>query len=291
MDTNPQTAKGGSAELPASPGETALPAAVPGGVPSGGGGGWDPAEKRGWGWSFRMVLDAYRVSNRLIWRGGLWKYWLLPALLSLLYLPVLAMGIWWGSEWMASQMKWSGEVGSWAWWAWRVFWWGVFGMVGWFTYRSVVMVFHAPFLDAISERVEKELTGRDVVPAMTWLPMAVRSVKMAVLTGVASMGVSVVNAVVSLIPGLGLLLSLFVFLPIQWWIGGIQSMDPCLGRNGERVRRSLGRGFRRPIVTTLVGGVGSLILLIPVIGWFVGPTYLVVAGGIVAMRMRELDPR
>jgi uncharacterized protein involved in cysteine biosynthesis len=237
-----------------------------------------PDWKPGLGPALREVWGAYRVANRMIWSGGLWRYWLIPAVLGLLYLPLLVLGITWISDWLAGHMKWGGTEGSWGWWVWRVVWWGVLGVVGWLTYRSVVLVFHAPFLDAISERVEKELRGRDVVPEMGWFPMAMRSLRMAALTGVISMAVAGLNLGMLVIPVVGWVISVGVLLPVQLWLGGVQAVDPCLGRNGRGVRASLGLLRRRWLVTLLVGGGGALILLIPVLGWFIGPTYLVVAG-------------
>lgn len=237
-----------------------------------------PEWKPGFGPALREAWGAYRVANRMIWSGGLWRYWLIPAVLGLLYLPLLVLGITWVSDWLAGHMKWGGTEGSLGWWVWRVVWWGALGVVGWLTYRSVVLVFHAPFLDAISERVEKELRGRDVVPEMGWFPMAMRSLRMAALTGVMSMLVAALNLGMLAIPVVGWVISVGVLLPIQLWLGGVQAVDPCLGRNGRGVRASLGLLRRRWLLTLLVGGGGALILLIPVFGWFIGPTYLVVAG-------------
>ena len=101
---------------------------------------------------------------------------------------------------------------------------------------------------------------------------------MAALTGVMSLGVAGLNLGVLLIPVVGWVVSVGVLLPVQLWLGGVQAVDPCLGRNGRGVRASLGLLRRRWLVTLLVGGGGALILLIPVLGWFIGPTYLVVAG-------------
>jgi uncharacterized protein involved in cysteine biosynthesis len=234
-------------------------------------------------------MDSYRVANRMIWRQGLWRYWIIPALLSVLYLPLLVWGISLGADVLADQLKWGGTEGTLGWWLWRVFLWGVFGVIGWLTYRSVVLLFHAPFLDAISERVERELRGHDVVPAMTWLPMAVRSVKVAMVTGSIALVLAVLNAVLSFVPVLGWIISFGILVPMQLWLGGVQAVDPVLGRNGDRARVSLSRCLRRPLAVLLIGGVGTLIMLIPLVGWFVGPTYMVVAGVVAGMRMREAD--
>jgi uncharacterized protein involved in cysteine biosynthesis len=235
--------------------------------------------------TFREAFDAYRTANRLIWGGGLWRYWVIPALLAVAYLPLLVLGIAWASDWLAGHMKWSGAEGSWSWWLWRVMWWGVLGVVGWLTYRSVVLLFHAPFLDVISERVEKDLTGRDEAPDVKWVSMAWRSVRMAAVIGGLSMIVAVLNFGVTLIPVLGWLVSIGILLPVQLWLGGAQALDPYLGRNGDGARASLRRMRRRPLLVLLLGAGGALILLIPVLGWFVGPTYLVVAGVVTGVRM------
>lgn len=235
--------------------------------------------------TFGEALGAYRTANRLIWGGGLWRYWAIPALLAVAYLPLLVWGIAWAADWLAGHMKWSGAEGSWSWWVWRVMWWGVLGVVGWLTYRSVVMLFHAPFLDVISEKVENDLTGRDEAPEVKWLSMAWRSVRVAVVIGGLSLAVAVVNLGVTLIPLVGWLVSIGILLPVQLWLGGAQALDPYFGRNGDGARASLRRMRRRPLLVFLLGAGGALILLIPVLGWFVGPTYVVVAGVVTGVRM------
>jgi uncharacterized protein involved in cysteine biosynthesis len=235
--------------------------------------------------TFREAFGAYRTANRLIWGGGLWRYWAIPALLAVAYLPLLVWAIAWAADWLAGHMKWSGVEGSWSWWMWRVMWWAVLGVVGWLTYRSVVLLFHAPFLDVISEKVEKDLTGRDEAPEVKWLSMAWRSVRMAAVIGILSMIVAVLNLGVTLIPVVGWLVSIGILLPVQLWLGGAQALDPYFGRNGDGARASLRRMMRRPLLVFLLGAGGALILLIPVLGWFVGPTYVVVAGVVTGVRM------
>lgn len=239
--------------------------------------------------AFREALSAFRLANRLIWGGGLWRYWLIPALLAVAYLPVLAWAVGAGGSWLADHMRWGATEGSWTWWLWRLLWWSVLGVIGILSYRGVVLLFHAPFLDAISERVERELEGRDLAPAMQWLPMALRSLRMGLGIALLSGFVALLNFAVSLIPLLGLPLSILVFLPLQFWIGGVQAVDPTFGRSGLGVRSTWKAAFQGRWRTLALGGIGAAILVIPVFGWFVGPTYLVVAGVILGRPMLPIQ--
>ena len=57
-----------------------------------------------------------------------------------------------------------------------------------------------------------------------------------------------------------------------------RDIDPVLSRAGLRARDSF-RLLRRNMLEVIVfGAIGSLIVAIPLVGWFLGPTYCVIAG-------------
>lgn len=241
--------------------------------------------------SFFHSVSAFRQAHRIIWGAGLWRYFTIPIILSVLYFPILLGSCLYFSNlatgWLLDSIGWLGGFGIWARWAVNLLVLAVFGFFGIVTYRSVVMIFYAPFLDAISEKVEEIILGRKVTAQRNIIQTILRVGAIALVTIVCSVGLLFLDVAVSGIPLIGGLLTLIILLPIQFFIAGIGNVDPFLDRNGYGAMESFRLMRRNFGAVASLSILSSLFLLIPLIGWFIGPTYSVVAGVVLGIRIDE----
>lgn len=241
--------------------------------------------------SFSHSITAFRQAHRIIWGTGLWRYFIIPVILSVLYFPLLVAGCLYFSNlatsWLLESIGWLGGLGNWARWTVNILVLILLGFFGIVTYRSVVMIFYSPFLDAISEKVEEILLGRKVTARGNIIQTILRVGAIALLTIGCSVVLLVLDVAVSGIPLIGGLLTLIILLPIQFFIAGIGNVDPFLDRNGYGAMESFRLMRRNFGAVAVLSVLSSLFLLIPLFGWFIGPTYSVVAGVALGIRIDE----
>jgi CysZ protein len=239
----------------------------------------------------RHNLEAYREAHRLIWREGLWRWMVLPVLLTMAYLPLLVLG---GlalgegiSGWLVDLLPWLGDYRGWVYWPMRVLLFLLFALFGYFSYRIVVMLLYLPMMEFIAEGVERRVLGEAEAVARPWYAMVGRILGIVSLTLLLSAGLLVLNLAASLIPVVGTLVALACILPFQFFLTAVGYLDPYLDRRGYTVRESLRLLWRH--FPTVVGFdlLGTGLLLIPIVGWFLGPTYAVVAGILMGMRLHR----
>lgn len=156
-------------------------------------------------------------------------------------------------------------------------------------FRGLVMVCYAPFLDHLSNRAEKVITGSADEVSRSLLESIKRPLCMALLTIGASMAVLAGGLALGLIPLIGFLLTFGFVIPLELFLSSISYLDPYFERRGFTPQSSF-RFLRRHFLSVCVFGLlGLVIMAVPVVGWFLGPTYSVVAGIVYAILLFESD--
>lgn len=243
--------------------------------------------------ALRDNAHAYRLAHQLIWRGKIWRVMIIPVLMTMVYLPlVIVGGLALGegfSEWMVSLFPWLANYSGWIHWMMRVLVFFLFALFGYFTFRIVVMLFYLPFLDFVSDRVERRVLGRPAEDPKRWHQMIGRILLIAVITILLTGLLLMLNLAASLIPVVGTIVAMVCILPFQFFLTGLGYIDPYFDRNGISVGESLGLLWRRFATVVVFDLFGTGLLLIPLIGWFLGPTYSVVAGVILGIRLQQAD--
>lgn len=228
------------------------------------------------------VLTAFKEAHRLIWRHGYWRYLAIPILLSLLLALLILFGgyqlahvlMGWMETWfpsLATQPVWVRGL--------------LFVLLlvlqagpCYVIFRSLVMVLYGPFLDRLSESVEMHVNGKTSGVKIGILQSFRRPLILAAYTIAASLVLFVASLTLGLIPVVGWLFSIFVVLPLQLFLSSVSYVDPYLERHGVAPRAAFGRMWKHKHDMMCLGAVAAAISLIPIIGWFLGPTYSVVAG-------------
>ncbi|MFC4633649.1 EI24 domain-containing protein [Dokdonia ponticola] len=213
-------------------------------------------------------LKTYGNSFGLVTKLGLWKYFAIPMVISLLTAAII----------ITAAYGFSDDIGHWVEqiWPWE---WGkqaffvfaeilsalVIIAVGFILYKHIVMALSAPFMSPVSEKIEAHLLGTKYNPRDTtfgeqlWrgIRINVRNLSMELL-------LTIPILLLSLIPLIGFISPILLFL-MQAYYAGFGNMDYTLERHFtyeksvQFVRQNKGQAIGNGIVF-------MLFLLIPVIG-------------------------
>jgi CysZ protein len=234
-------------------------------------------------------LRCYGRAHRLIVAHKLWRLILIPGLLSFLYFPLVIMVTFYGlrpvtsylhEHWVPTFLQ-SGFtlflISLVVWIA------GLY--LGFLLFRNVIMIICSPLLSYLSETVEKVYGGL-AAPAFTWQGVGKEIARAAVLSFLAlliSLVTFAVCLVIGLIPILGAVIAFILMTLIQGYLAGVGFADPVLERRRYSISATL--RFTRQHRPRLMGvGFGFLLLVaIPLVGWFIAPSYGMVAGTLAGM--------
>jgi uncharacterized protein involved in cysteine biosynthesis len=240
-----------------------------------------------------QVHHSFLKAHQIIWQQGYWRYLLVPILLSF----VLAVFLLAGSGFLAVNM--SGSVHEWISESVRLWGWfqAVLGLVlfvllllpCYLLFRSLVMLCYAPFLDRISMDAEK-LVGSAVLGSdMSILQSLKRPALMAVFTLCGLAVLMVLALLAGFIPVVGAVISLILVFPVNLLLSTLSYLDPYLDRRSYSPVASIKVIWQHRWPAMYFGLIGFLITSIPIFGWFVGPTYSVVGGIVLAISITDGD--
>jgi len=230
----------------------------------------------------RLVVLSFKTAHHVIWKHSAWKTLLVPLTISALLLLTIA-----GLSYLCSSLLWRVIEGGieqfvnlpdWASLLVIIF----FVIVGlapvYLLFRSLVMVIYGPFLDRIAEKAEFLISGSNKDYKSSLVDSLKRPVMMLGYAVVGGVAISGVSSVLGLIPLVGVLLSISFLLPANIFMSSISYIDPYLERSGYSPRQSFDLMRKNIVSIFFFGVIGLLVTSIPFFGWFVGPTYSVVAG-------------
>jgi len=233
-------------------------------------------------------LKDYLRAQSLLFRHGLWPLFLVPGILSLFYLPLsMVLGYvflrgfteYVHENWVPDFLR-----GAIMMIFLTLFIWVVAIFLGFILFRNVIMILYSPILGFLSEATERAATGREEeegAPRFSWKETAhsaLRGTSMSLITLLFALIGLATSTLIAFVPVAGALIAA-VFMPaLTVYLAGVGFCDPPLERRKIGVGgtftyawRNRGRVFGH--------GLGfSLLLLIPVVGWFLAPSYGVVAG-------------
>ncbi|MCI5223916.1 MAG: hypothetical protein D3924_14900, partial [Candidatus Electrothrix sp. AR4] len=91
------------------------------------------------------------------------------------------------------------------------------------------------------------------------------------------------------VPVVGTLLSGAVVFFLQMFLSSVAFVDPYLDRRGMATKQAFTLLWGEKRDMFFFGTAGLLLTLIPVFGWFVGPTYSVISGVALGVLLFEED--
>lgn len=213
-------------------------------------------------------IKAYAGTFKLISKLGLWKYFGIPMLISLLTAILIGVSAWGFSDNIANLLD---KIWIWEWGAETFHKTAVFlgvviiVIIGFILYKHIVMALSAPFMSPVSEKIEKHILGeqhlhRDTTnAAQLW-----RGVRINVRNLLFELLFTIPLLILSFIPVVNFFTSVLIFL-VQAYYAGFGNMDYTLERHykyDESIK------FVRSHSGVAIGNgiVFMAMLLIPVIG-------------------------
>ncbi|CAK8725282.1 CysZ protein [Candidatus Electrothrix aarhusensis] len=230
----------------------------------------------------KNTIKAFKVGHEVLWKHGQWRRLRLPIAISVLLVPLSIAGFfavgWELSDYLQHlffpNQAWTEFVGFAMWIALSILAAGPLYII----FRSLVLLVFTPFLDLVSEETESIMTGKPAPGGQRILASIQRLVLMLLLTVTASLLVVITGFALSVIPVIGPLLSGAVVFFFQMFLSSAAYIDPYLDRRGMPPKESLALLWSRKVEIFLFGAAGLLLTMIPVVGWFIGPTYSVISG-------------
>lgn len=246
---------------------------------------------RGLSSSIQDYTDAYQSMGK----HGLWKYAVLPGLLSIL---VAGLILAWGLSTVDEISAWTMGI--------YPFEWGrevVTGIMEWFSgalmviiclfvFRYIVMIVASPFMGTLSEKVESIMTGRPPakVPAGQMVKDIVRGVRIALRNIIREVLITIVLMLAGfIIPVIGSVVSTVLVFVVQAYFAGFGNIDYTLERKKFTIKDSVAFVNTNRGMAIGNGAVWVGLMLIPVLGWFLAP----VLGTVAATKstMEAMDAR
>ncbi|MEM6884164.1 MAG: EI24 domain-containing protein [Verrucomicrobiota bacterium] len=234
---------------------------------------------------------AYLKAHEILWKHGYWKYLLLPIAISIVLAVLLLLLCLGFSSWLSG---WTLDVlAKWI------------ALPGWIqpiltillfclsatpcyvAFRSLVLLAYAPFLDQLAVQAETLVNG-EVRTTQRSLPQTLRRpLLMASITIPLSLLLLIGGFAIGLIPVVGVFLTGLIILPLQLFLSAVAYIDPYLDRCDHNPLASL-RMMRKQFFNVMFFGlVGLLLTFIPIIGWFLAPTYSVAAGIVFGILLQQ----
>ncbi len=231
---------------------------------------------------FRSIFQAHK----LISANKLWPYVLTPALVSMLISPVVIylyyiyfsrLSRYVNEHWLPPYLQ-SGiaEVMI------TILFW-LIGLVLFFvSIRSLIMVIFSPLLGVLSEKTESIYRGS--LNASFSVKQVAKDVMRSLVFNGLLLGVFLVLLVIAwllvFIPLAGVIVSPTLIFLLESYFGGVGFIDPSLERHRYSVRQSFAYSWKHKLRITGIGTGFTLLMFIPIIGWFLAPPYGVVAATI-----------
>ncbi|WP_446010449.1 EI24 domain-containing protein [Candidatus Electrothrix sp.] len=230
----------------------------------------------------KNTIKAFKVGHEVLWKHGQWRKLRLPIALSVLLVPLSIAGFftlgWELSDYLQHllfpEQTWTEWIGFAVWIALSVVAAGPLYII----FRSLVLLVFTPFLDLVAEETESIMTGKPIPTGRTILSSVHRIILMLLLIVLASLLVVVAGFALSAIPVAGPVLSTAVVFFFQMFLSSAAFIDPYLDRRGMIPKQALALLWSKKTEMFFFGAVGLLLTMIPVIGWFIGPTYSVTSG-------------
>jgi CysZ protein len=242
---------------------------------------------------FFKGLGAYGKAHRTISKYKLWSYIIFPGIISLFYILMLIAvgGIYFPSlsnyinaRLIPDFMKGEAMKAVTA-----VLLWIFLLLMGYITYKQVVLIFLSPILSYLSEVTEKAVYSQPS-PDLNFKDL-IKDLVRGIVINVRNLFFMIILMIPAwmlvIIPLVGAVISPVLMFLIQFYFDGFSLMDYTLERKRYSVKESI--RFARNNRPRVIGvGMGFMLMfIIPLVGWFTAPAYGTVAATLAALEKIE----
>jgi CysZ protein len=154
-------------------------------------------------------------------------------------------------------------------------------------FTSLFLIIGTPYFSFISEKVQKILTKTSKPFSFKgWLNEIRRGLKLSITNSFKQLGFVLLITLISLIPVIGIIAPLLTFI-VQAYYNGILMTDYSLVREGYNLKESKKFYSQNKAIMFSLGLGFMFLLLIPVIGWFLAPTYALTASSLYFFKQKN----
>ena len=237
-------------------------------------------------------IRSYGQAFRLIKDMRLWSYAFLPAIISILLALGIGFSVWGLSDDLGNILL------FWYPWEWGQYvisnisnWVGGFliGLMGLIVFKYLVLIFSAPFMSILSEKVESNLTGNhqktnfSVSGAFKDL---VRGARISFRNFIREIALTIIFLTIGLIPIFGIISPVLLFIT-QAFYAGFGNIDYTLERHFS-VKQSV-HFIKQYRFLAIGNGTIFLLLLMTGIGFLIAPPLATIAGTIESINRLKAD--
>jgi len=238
--------------------------------------------------NFLNGIGYYAKAHQVILKHRLWPYMMIPGILSLLYVLVWVIvgsiyfpdiSTYITDNWLPNFMK--GGITqiltSMLLWIFLI-------LIGYLTYKPVIMILFLPVLGYLSEITEKVVYQQPIpdFDVKELIRLGIRGLYLNLRNLARAILFSILAWLLIIIPIIGGVVSPIIIALIQFYYDGFGLMDYTMERRGLSAAESIRfiKANRGKVM-----GVGSgfmLMMVIPFLGWFAAPSYGTVAATLAA---------
>jgi CysZ protein len=154
-------------------------------------------------------------------------------------------------------------------------------------FTSLFLIIGTPYFSFISEKVHKIIT-KTTKPFTVkgWLKEMKRGLALSITNSIKQLGYAILITLFSLIPIIGIIAPLLTFIVLAYY-NGILMTDYSLESEAYNLKESkMFYSQNKPIMFSI--GLGFMfLLLIPVVGWFLAPTYALTASSLYFLNQKN----
>ncbi len=244
---------------------------------------------------FRDGIESYAEAFRLIKSKRLWGYVMLPGLLSILFGGGIFFLAWHYSGGIENFLKSNypfefgkntfATVAQYAGWI-------IVAGLAYISYKYIILILVAPFMSPLSENIEAHLLGRKSNVRFSLVRAGRelwRGMRVSLRNLLRELIYTVILLFFGLIPILGLLSAPAIFA-VQAYFVGFGNMDYTLERHmGVKESADFVGDYKGLAIAN--GSIFLLLLMIPVLGLFLAPSFATVAGAVETVQRLKHEGR
>lgn len=154
-------------------------------------------------------------------------------------------------------------------------------------FTTIFMIVGTPYFSFISVKINEILTRQSTPFSFKiWIREIVRGLSLSLKNSFKQLGLILLITLISLIPIVGIISPLLTFI-VQAYYNGILMTDYSLEINGYNVKESQQFYAKNKPVMFSIGLGFMFLLLIPVVGWFIAPTYALTASSLYFLNQKN----
>ncbi|MDX2249261.1 MAG: EI24 domain-containing protein [Bacteroidia bacterium] len=239
-------------------------------------------------------ISAYGSALGMISQHNLWRYIIIPGLVSMgvMFLLVAGPVVWFANssveQTVVNMIPWEGMKGV-AEGAADVIIFLLTTLIIFFLGKYIVLAVVSPFMGALSEKVEKIVTGKEVPNDSNFLVDLIRGIRVSLRNLVRELFFTLMFLLLNFIPIIGSIAATVLTLGVEAFYAGFGNMDYTLERKRYSVSQSVIFVKQNRGVAIGNGLVFLGLLLIPVLGWFLAPAFATISATVMCLKKFSVE--